>query len=86
MADSQLDGLSGGQQQEERQGRYDYSSLSVIPISQAARLHEGYVKTRGVISAISPLTKLVESFYYECESCHQLKEIPGIKWADGKPI
>jgi replicative DNA helicase Mcm len=90
MAGSPLDGLSGGPkmgngtlQQEER---HDYSSLSVIPISQAARLHEGHVKTRGVISAISPLTKLVESFYYECESCHQAKEIPGIKWADGKPM
>jgi len=82
MADSSLDGLSGGQ----RQDQYDYSSLRIFSISEAARTHDGQVKTKGVISAILPLTKLVKSFNYECQSCQQIKQMPGVRWADGKPM
>lgn len=82
MADSPLDGLSGGQ----RQDQYDYSSLRIVSISEAARIHDGHVKTKGVISAILPLTKLVKSFNYECQSCHQINELTGVRWADGRPM
>src|SRR5215831_6635622 len=75
---AEMDGHDGKQ--------YDYSSLQIIPISDAARLHDGHVKTRGVISTIIPLTKLVKSFNYVCQSCHTINEIPGIKWAGKKPM
>jgi replicative DNA helicase Mcm len=99
MANSPLTGLSGGPgmsndknnnlhtlQEGEKQDRYDYSSLRIFSISEAARIHEGHVKTNGVISAILPLTKLVKSFEYECQSCHAINEMPGVKWANGKPM
>lgn len=71
---------------EQQEERYDYSSLQIITISDAARLHAGHVKTRGVISTIIPLTKLAKSFNYECQSCHAINEISGVKWAGKKPM
>lgn len=82
MANSPLDGLSGGN----HTGNSNNANMLTLRISEAARLHEGHVKTRGVISAILPLTKLVKSFNYECQSCHVIKELAGVRWADGKPM
>jgi replicative DNA helicase Mcm len=69
----------------ENESEFDYSSLQVISVSNAARLHEGHVKVQGVISAISPLGKLFESFEYECRNCKEINDMPCIRWADGKP-
>lgn len=82
MANSPLDGLSGGNDT----GNGNNANNHTLRISEAARLHEGHVKTRGVISAFLPLTKLPKSFNYECQSCHEIKEMPGVRWADGKPM
>lgn len=76
---------NNSESQEDKEEECDYSSLQIISVSDAARLYEGPLKVQGVVSAISPLRKLIKSFRYICKNCDTINEKPCVKWADGKP-
>jgi DNA replicative helicase MCM subunit Mcm2 (Cdc46/Mcm family) len=64
-----------------------------MSVSQAARLHSGSVKVKGVLSGISKLKKIIKSQEYECTICGNIMRVtPSITFegqkhnlADEKP-
>jgi len=56
-----------------------------MSVSQAARLHSGSVRVRGIISGISKLKKIIKSQEYECVICGNImKVIPNITFEGQK--
>ncbi len=46
-----------------------------MSVSQAARLHSGSVRVRGIISGISKLKKIIKSQEYECAICGNVMKV-----------
>jgi DNA replicative helicase MCM subunit Mcm2 (Cdc46/Mcm family) len=51
------------------------ASLDFISVSEAARLHEGVVKVKGIIAAMYKLEKLLKGAQLECGLCHTKTDI-----------
>jgi DNA replicative helicase MCM subunit Mcm2 (Cdc46/Mcm family) len=46
-----------------------------MSVSQAARLHSGSVRVKGIISGISKLKKIIKSQEYECQICCNIMRV-----------
>jgi hypothetical protein len=46
-----------------------------ISVSQAARLHSGNIKVKGIISGISKLKKIIKNQEYECAICGNIMRV-----------
>jgi replicative DNA helicase Mcm len=79
-----LEGIYEGRDGE-RQPTQD-SAAATISVSEAARLHQGSITVQGIISAVSPLQKLIKEESWECYYCKTLHYVDTLTIEDHKPV